>query len=290
MKKYSKVISGILGIVVICYAAYKIFYKPIMPPIAIIPIERAVVMISDFMDKKENAKLHDLAINAGHGGMFKVDHFRISNKNIGVMLWFCYDSTKTSEEFYVALEQVDKYDSTHFDRLPRFATTNQIIKPYIFLYPKKENTDTPAVRKHVIEDRCLLPQPKPGVAYKFDTLDSATVNKSIKNFKRKMKFISNPIYCEYSFSVFTENNHPASNTKDHILSDFLYKIDGVGGYVKYYFAYEEKDKKGNDLKNKIRLVLVAVDKEGKKIKPKRNGNGDGTTVEDSWPPPPPTTK
>jgi hypothetical protein len=82
---------------------------------------------------------------------------------------------------------------------------------------------------------------------------------------------------KYPFTFFGEMS------EDFQIRKMLSQPGAVG--VRYYFGYQEKDDYGKDLSNKIRVIMCAIDQDGKNILGTKGDDGD-IMIEKSFPPPP----
>lgn len=201
------------------------------------------------------------------GGVFPANLFNLSSyapgDSAGVMLWFCYDGSK----FFVALEHIKKY---YWKKCPRFPASDTLVTPInTFDFLGSPGMDISKSKDHITNQKLT------GVV---GTIEKSKVKIYNRDFLNLVDDQGDK-YCNYGFSCFG-NNDP----QDY--KNFLDKIE-IGGYVRYYFAYDPSQKSNN----RIRVVLVACDKSGKKIDGSKTATSgstpDGTIVEESWPPPPP---
>jgi len=210
-------------------------------------------------------------------------------KNSGFMLWFCYDSIYN--RIFLALEYIKEYPSDPA-KLPTIASNDSLVKSFVIDYP----TINATADNHLQDDNSLPPNPK---NYKFTHIGKSDANKYINSFK--YHFGS---HCKYAFSCFTETDSLNDNdTTHHCVRDYKKLVkQNKGQFVRYYFGYQEKDSKGNNMLNKIRVIVVGVNDSGVKIKGHVIKNkykhkisstrtvyldGDAAVLEDAYPPPPP---
>jgi hypothetical protein len=192
------------------------------------------------------------------GGILPTSTFKLGDdtpgKKAGILLWFCYDGTK----IFVALDKIDHYDENNTPKAQDIKSDFLPISDALFYLT--DNDD-------VIKNDILGTPRTTEVSYK----SKEQIQKYNEMFLALKDTAGRP-YCNYGYSCFA-NNEPQHYAAFLALSD--------NGFVRYYFGYDENEMSNN----RIRVILVACDKNGNKIKPKKQEQ-DPSLVETSWPPPP----
>jgi hypothetical protein len=248
-----------------------------MPTTFKITTQQAVDLVTPFVTE---APLRDIAAGISLGGtIHKLSVFGaptivsyLANNKVrfadppkwfnGIMAWFCWNDADpvTYPPFFLAFEQHDSYR--------RDARTEHTDMEYL-MRPKSTFTFPGGnVRDFLTNHQIDVSE------YDDAEITREEVWKLSANFFAK--FPRNPINGEHF------NPYPYGFFENKSLQDFkaFYMQPNVK-FIRYYFGY---DKSADcEKSNRIRLVLVAVDKDGKNL---FNDNGGVWMLQHSWPPPP----
>lgn len=230
------------------------------------PFDSAAVLVSDML---AIPALNKMAGTFAAGGTFPAELFRVSPDSSGIILWHGFDPA--TNEIFLSLEQLKSYDVYN---LPKRPTGKKLIRSSsTFKSAATKQFDRTSVetylRNEVITDN------------RVEEIDNATLQKHMNSFDSLLSTMpdsNGEKYNQYLFNFFHDN-------RDGTFEKFLDQA-GKNGYVRYYFGYDEKDKP-----NRIRVILVAVDAQGRNVTSintngRTNDDGDGLTLQKSWPPPP----
>lgn len=200
----------------------------------------------------------------GFSGDFPVSYFdqvtqHDPKDSMGIALWFCLDSI--NNEFFLALEpNVKKYNSL---KMPDLPSTDLIRPETVLSFTSQVGTPQELIDFFWTDYR------KPSGEKPIANGDAASL---IKAFHGKWGKTA-----KYNFSFFADN--VKGDLKDCINRA---KPDG---YLRYYLGYEDSIN-GKKITQKLRVILMAVDKNGKpQFKTTTDSSRDGM-LQASWPPPP----
>lgn len=230
-----------------------------------IPLERAAKLIYAFLNQPI---LYKIASKEAIGGTINKNVFDQGGGLIyyGSMGWYCRNLNGGDfPKFFLAFED-GEYDPENVPEEP----DNE--KLY---YPKHTFTFNKTVFSETDVFEMLKKDQFPLVGE-----DEISKNKVIEFAKNKPIDHFNRQFNKYSCSFF-ENLKVDKND----VSDFLKIKEMVA--IRYYFGYDDSDL-SHSLSNRIRIILIAVDKTGKNIAPENNLTIDSIfLLQNSWPPPPP---
>jgi len=221
--------------------------------------DSTALLISNFLMKTE---LNKIASSYALGGTFPASQLKLQPNSKGILFWFCFKPGK-NPEFFLASEQLEKYDMTN---LPRMPLANTLLIPE-FTFKKTDEVQDVLSVKDFLKD-----QVTPGTGAR--SIDNASVSMYINSFDSLMTAIADEKgekYNQYSFSFFARN-------KAKEVERFLEQA-GDDGFVKYYFGYDENDKP-----NRIRVILISGDSFGKNKITTRQKD-EVLILQKSWPPP-----
>lgn len=228
------------------------------------PLDLAAKIMHVYLSKPEG---RNLATNSQYGGEFPVDLFRPAINSscsvadsCGIALWFCIDPN--SNDFYLALER-DTWNY-QYDRLPTFPRSNVLYKPVgRFKIPPGGLITENAIKGYVLGHNRVPNEP-------LQAIDSAEVIRGIKLFRSRFQNWS-----RYNFSFIAENNR--GDVADCITAA------GPAGYLRYYIGFEDSVG-GRVMPNKMRVILVSADRNGRNQAHGRKS--EDPILQSSWPPPP----
>lgn len=226
-------------------------------------LEDAVKLISSFLN---NDTLGQFAIKYGLGGEFPISLLEVGKDKVGIALWYCFDPA--SQEIFLALEQFDEYPLSGRNLYTLPITTSLGRAENVFKYPPGTNNDFKSTLDFVKENhRTTQPSGK--------KIGRGDVETFMTNFNEIQTKDGSKLYAKYGFAFVTEN-------EKYELEKFREKATSAG-FVRYYFGYEVERGKNHRLKNKIRLILIACDEDGK---PFSLTSPDALILQSTWPPPP----
>ena len=184
----------------------------------------------------------------------------------GHMAWFCSNDFGLNEypKLFLAYEQNDSYqkgDEVAFPDMRKLKCPSEV-----FIIPQNVPNLDQWLADHTIDPRRLPNQ------YVDKVIDRSMVMQFASNFKQSNLFGG---FNKFSFSFF-------ENEKSMDVNAFL-KTPGLT-YIRYYFGYDNAQK--YDTSNHIRIILIAVDINGKNIVTNKR-DSDVVMLQHSWPPPPP---
>lgn len=229
--------------------------EPASPP-ALISIDDASLLISDYL---RNSRI-DIS-NYSLGGVLPVADFTPDATNEGLLMWYCFNAT--TKQLFMAVEPYQHYDTANLPRTP--------IQPVLrmpettFLY-----TGASPSEKDVKE--FILNQKITGTS---SDIDNAMVTRYVNSFDSLMNTYTDEVgkvYQAYPFNYFIWG------------ADYKTFASWAGkdGFIRYYLGYGEQYKP-----NRIRIVLIATDKDGNTITGGMELNdGGGQGLQTGWPPPP----
>jgi len=224
------------------------------------PIRDAAILLSDFFMQPA---LYNLGRHKSIGGAFDATYFKMKPGKTAVRLWYCYNPNDPQwPEFFLALEQIEKYDSTTVEK----NISAELVVPEVFIY--SESTTDAQTTEAFIRNRKTM-------ALKNQKIDSTTVLKYATNFKSLMSIISldpREPYCKYAVSIFDAN--PSYN-------DFMAQNQAQ---VHYFLGFALSPK--NHKPNYLRPLLAAVDSSGSLIMRSSAKGTDESLLQKSVPPPP----
>jgi len=230
------------------------------------PFDSAALLVSDML---AIPALNKMAGSFAAGGTFPVELFRVSPDSSGIIFWYGFDPDK--KEVFLALEQLKNYDVYHLPTGPTGATL--IRSASTFTSAVTTPFDRASVKSHLQNETITNNE--------IEEIDNVTLRRHMNSFDSLLSTMPDnkgEKYNEYLFSFFHDS-------KDGTFEQFLSQA-GKNGYVRYYFGYDE-----HDTPNRIRVILVAVDEQGKNITGtnaggRTNSGDDGLTLQRSYPPPP----
>jgi len=229
------------------------------------PLDSAAILVSDML---LIPTLNKMANSFAAGGTFPARLFRVSPDSSGIILWYGFDPH--SREVFLALEQLKNYDVAN---MPKYPTASKLVRSAsIFTRTITSPVDRLSIKTQFQNERITDNE--------VQSIDNATLRKRMNSFDsllRTMPDGKGEKYNQYLFSFFHDS-------RDGTFDNFLDQA-GRNGYVRYYFGYDERDKP-----NRIRVILVAVDADGRNVTSinaggRTNDEGDGVTLQKSWPPP-----
>jgi hypothetical protein len=224
----------------------------------------AVKLIEGFINQPN---LLEIGKNQAIGGTVGKEAIKKSNaiNYKGCMAWYCSHTQNLSDfpKFFLAFED-GQYNP---ENVPDNPSSDSLFYPLDTI-----KYDFEKVSKNNVE--LMLNSEK--TPWKSDgKIDKKTVEDLIKNIPSDM---NGNLYNRYKCSFF-ENQRVLNMDIEKFLSNP--ELDAV----RYYFGYDE----GDDYKksNRIRIILIGVDKEGKNILPENKEEETYFILQNSWPPPPP---
>lgn len=202
------------------------------------------------------------------GGTVSADAFRrmvdISNFS-GVMSWFCWDNLNPlSPKLFLAFEGLSDFEMTEDPAVVaalRPKTGDLIVPGNRFGHSMPSDVSD---IKTVLMDHQIFP-----------LADDETLT-DVEAWDRTVNYLDLPLilsYQKYGMSYF-ENK---TGTKNYITN--LVAASNVH-YIRYYFGFSH-----DGFPNRIRVLLVAVDDQGRNISEDSTGH-ETTLLQKSWPPPP----
>jgi hypothetical protein len=233
-------------------------------PPSMITRGEAAKMISAFLN---HPGLGPYGIDKNLGGIFDRFVFELDETKAGSLLWFCYNDKETPEkQLYLAASKVSGYTPN----VTRQAT-DILWKPYDYFKYTGSSTSEAAVLEFIETHEYGTPGQSPMVP---EAIVRARVNDFMTNLLPT--FSPHPAdLLEYSFSFFGEMSC------DFQIRQLLAQDGAIG--VRYYLGYEAFDE-GVEVNNKIRIILVAIDKFGRNILGAEND--EEMMLQKSFPPPP----
>ncbi len=238
-----------------------------------VSFDKAAWLIYAFLKQPELGKM---ALEEAIGGTVTSDVFnpiRIGDY-YGTMGWMCRNNgNEKFPKFFLALED-GKYNIGNVPGSPQSETL--ACPNHTFKYEREVN------EANVVE---MLKQDTHGLdKTKIENLKDDKIDwKSVVSFIYKIP--SDPIgnlYNWYPCSFF-ENRGKVNNDITDFMGDDRIRA------VRYYFGYDDSDKSYFD-SNRIRIILIGVDENGKNIIPEDRKVATSSLLESSWPPPPPTNQ
>jgi hypothetical protein len=177
----------------------------------------------------------------------------------GNMAWFCWNDFEISDypPFFLSFETNDSYE---INPTPRYPDMRELMMPSnVFAYAG-ENLGY-LLANHMIDKTLYVDR----------VITRGEVMQLSQNFIDRGPSDGHGKFNKYSFSFF-------ENEKSNDVQNFLNQ-PGLE-FIRYYFGFEPKYEESN----RIRIILVAVDENGRNI-----FNDDPATyiLQHSWPPPPP---
>ncbi|MBN7813106.1 hypothetical protein J0A68_19280 [Algoriphagus sp. H41] len=228
-----------------------------------ISLEEAAKLILAFLNERN---LIDLARNEAIGGTVSEAAIRgVGLEYFGCMGWYCRDNSGRFPKLFMAFED-GSYKVGDVASEPR-ATT--------LFYPASTFTYSGRIDYDSVVDM-LLSQQMPLSIPPDKEIDKDDVSFLLHNFPTDENEVP---YNKFRCSFF-ENRGFVNRD----VMDFL----GYTGLkaVRYYFGYDESD--SHKESNRIRIVLVGVDDEGKNIiTAEAPTTNTPRILQNSWPPPPP---
>jgi hypothetical protein len=230
-----------------------------------IPLETAAKLIYAFLNQPI---LYKIASKEAIGGTINKNVFNQGGGLIyyGSMGWYCRNLNGGEyPKFFLAFED-GEYDPENVPKKPK---NKELYYPkHTFTFDKEVFTETDVFNMLINDQFPLQGECKIQKNQVLKFLE----NKPLDHFGKKFN--------KYNCSFF-ENN----KVQDEDVSDFL-KIKDMEA-IRYYFGYYEGDLP-HSLSNRIRIILIAVDKTGKNIAPENILTIDSNfLLQNSWPPPPP---
>jgi len=234
---------------------------------SIISRYEAAVMISAFLNQPN---LGEYAIDKTLGGIFERSVFELDDTKAGALLWFCFNQKEPGDrQWFLAASKAGGYTPA----VTREAS-DDLWKPYDFFKYTGASKDTTDVLTFIESHQYGAPGKSP-------VLPQAEARMQVEDFMTTLLPSFDPKpgqLMKYPFCFFGEMS------ADFQIKKLLDQPGAIG--VRYYFGYENKNEYGYEINNKIRVILVAIDKYGKNIL-LGNKDGDGDImIEKAFPPPP----
>lgn len=231
-----------------------------------ISLDKATALVLAFINRPE---LKSIAFEEAIGGTVFAESIKKPAGILyeGSMGWYCRNTTGIKEypKLFMAFED-SVYDPTNVPKEP--IGEELIYSGRTFVYSGR--IDSQSVRDMLSLDRYpLVP-------------DQKIPKSDLMNFLTQMPMDHNQKpFNKFKCSFF--ENRGADGRRD--VDEFLDHQDLVA--VRYYFGYDESDVYYFD-SNRIRVVMIGVDREGRNILPivGLREISDGM-LQNSWPPPPP---
>lgn len=233
-----------------------------------IDLTHAVDLIYDFMNDPE---LKNIGQSWALGGTLPKDVFftPTGNPTHGINMWFCFNNQDMDHPvFFMSVEKRDDFGH-QFPNEPR---PSDLVRP-VDIFPYNGTIDRKAIRKYLVNTpeanhdtaRPISQTAVKRYAHKFDSLLSRHLDATGQR------------RCEVPFSFFQNVNISFQGATTPILDAFVRQSGTT--HVRYYFGYNPSENV-----NKIRVILFAVDENGKNIIAEdKNG---GIIVQKSVPPTP----
>jgi len=235
-------------------------------------LKDAAWLIYAFLKKP---KLYTIASHEAIGGTINKNIFYNGGSLIynggsliyyGSMGWYCRNVEGGNyPKFFLALED-GEYNP---DDVPKIPNSDILFYPkHTFTFNKKEFSETDVFDmlrndQFALEGDSEIPK-----------------NQVIKFLGNKPLDPSRKKFNQYNCSFF-ENR----NVLNPDVSDFLNIPNMVA--IRYYFGFDDSDI-SHIQSNRIRIILIGVDKDGKNIAPENNLTVESNfLLQNSWPPPPP---
>jgi hypothetical protein len=237
-----------------------------------ITFDEAVKLVSNFV-KELNPKQNKIPL----GGTIEKDSLYGKTKTLkfsrtlfkGNMAWMCWNEPSIGNypKFFLAFEENDSYlDGAE---VPFPDMTELMMPSNIFGYNNEIITDL--ISDHFIDIHTT--------SYRDALIDrDSEVLDLVQNFKDNgPKDQNKQPYNKYPYGFFK------NSTNDIV--DFLRQPDIA--FVRYYFGFDDTTQYHKET-NRIRIILIGVDKDGKNITPTgaRATRTDVVMLQKSWPPPP----
>ncbi len=237
-----------------------------------ITFQEAVKLVSNFVNELDPQKNRiplggTIEKNSLYGKTRTLKFSRTLFK--GNMAWMCWNEPPIGNypKFFLAFEENDSYlDGAE---VPFPDMTGLMMPSNVFGYNSENVTDL--LSNHFIDVQTT--------SYRDTLLDrDSEVLDLVQNFKEHgPKDQKGQLYNKYPYGFF-------KNSSNDIV-DFLNQPDIV--YVRYYFGFDDVTQHHKET-NRIRIILIGVDKDGKNITPTgtRSARTDVVMLQKSWPPPP----
>lgn len=230
-----------------------------------ISLKDTVWLIYAFLKQKP---LQEIARNEAIGGTIGKDFFD-GNKivdYIGTMGWFCRNQENENfPKFFLAFE-TGNYNPLNVPRVPQSDNLNFPNHTFVF---ESQYEVTEAGIYSMLEN----------LQFKWKN-DGQITKKEVKSFvKSKPRDIRGKKYNNYRCNFF-ENSATVLNDIDEFLKNE--EIEAI----RYFYGYDDRDLNHYN-SNRIRVILMGVDKDGKNILPVDTVKETYSLLQNSWPPPPP---
>ncbi len=229
-----------------------------------ISLDSAGILISNFLN--ETSFLQGVAQTRAIGGTFIANQFDFNtspNFTEGALMWFCYNADDSNlPVFFLSTQKVPNIST--FPTFP--LTTSPLITPKpgnVFTYKLSDGIDKASVIRY-LKQSIKVPDPISSNV----PLDRTKAIHHIDEFSQWQNRYSAPeggAFCDLAFSFFKNEPITSGHTvfPNGVTAFLNQKKSGVSPvYVRYYFGYEPKEINGK-LHNKIRIILIAADIDGK---------------------------
>ncbi|MCV9385987.1 hypothetical protein [Reichenbachiella ulvae] len=183
-------------------------------------------------------------------------------KDTGNAGWYCLnDENSDFPKLFLSFEENDQYEEDRRLESPVKENLHCPVKASVFKYSGDGSTQDifNLLSTHTDKREPI----------------SMNINQSeVLSFKTN--FLNNSVFKKYMqvpYGFFENRNHP------EVLELFVNNSNIV--YIRYYFGFDE------NVDNKIRIILIGVDKQGKNIVPEIKSQvllDDDKILENSWPP------
>jgi hypothetical protein len=222
----------------------------------LISIDDASLLISDYLT---NSRV-DLS-SYTLGGVLPVADFIPDEKNEGLLMWYCFDAA--TKQLFMAVEPYQHYDTAN---LPKAPVQAALKKPETtFLYTGASPTEK-NVKDFILNQKITGPSTR---------IDNALVSRFVTSFDSLMQKTTDGAgvtYQKYPFNYFIWG------------TDYKTFVNWAGkdGFIRYYLGFGERYKP-----NRIRIILIATDKDGNtKTGTLELYDDGGQGLQNGWPPPP----
>ncbi|MBX2899811.1 MAG: hypothetical protein KF775_09170 [Cyclobacteriaceae bacterium] len=196
------------------------------------------------------------------GGVFPVSDFMPDNKNEGLLMWYCFDTSR--KQIFMAIEPLHHYDTASLPKAPLQAILKKPEQTFLYTNPSPAPAD--------VKD-FILNQKLTGASANLGQAVAARYVKSFDSLMQKTQDAAGKSYQKYPLNYFIWWN------------DYKTFVSwaGTDGYIRYYYGFDE-----GHTPNRIRIVLIAADKNGNTITgaQARSEDGGGEGLQNGWPPPP----
>lgn len=234
-------------------------------------VDKAKKEIGDLISHSE---LQTWRRNMALGGEFKnIGEFFPRNEwdtDRGVMMWYTYDSVKTSSGFQKRL--ILACEPRHIRDIGKPIKAPILTTPdYIFTFRGSHSNFR-------LEDHTALDTRSIG-----HTMESAVANRQIEAYNERVRrrlHVNETTLFNQDDGAFFQNNVDSTGNPLGLLTRFVNQDGAVG--MRYYFALDTTADR-----NKIRIFLIATDSEGKNmLYPTKERNADPLILQKSIPPVP----